>query len=93
MKGILDKVIDQHNTPQGEGLIEFLYAISKEKLTLKKEHLAEVSTKLDSIADNELVKAFNYHIKQNILADKPTLHEQIENLKRELKELKAGKQG
>ncbi|MBN8857165.1 MAG: hypothetical protein J0H29_02185 [Sphingobacteriales bacterium] len=89
MKAILEKVIEQHKTPQGEGLIEFLYAISVEKLTLKKEHLFELSTKLDSITDNELVKAFNFHIKQNILYDKPTLHEQIEILQKEIAELKA----
>ena len=88
MKWILEKIIDQHKTPQGEGLIEFLYAISAEKLTLKKEHLFELSVKLDAITDNELVKAFNFHIKQNILADKPTLHEQIVYLKEQLHKLK-----
>ena len=62
MKAILEKVIEQNKTPQGEGLIEFLYAISVEKLTLKKEHLFELSAKLDSITDNELVKAFNFNI-------------------------------
>lgn len=43
---------------------------------------------LDAITNNELVKAFNYHIKENILSDKPTLHEQIEMLKKENEELK-----
>jgi len=89
MKNILEKIIDQHKTPQGEGLIEFLYAISIEKLILKKDHLQELSKKLDSISDNDLVKAFNYHIKNRILAEKPTLHEQIEKLKKEIEELKA----
>lgn len=89
MKAILEKVIEQHKTPQGEGLIEFLYAISIEKLTLKKEHLLELSNKLDTITENELVQAFNFHIKRNILDDKPTLHEQISNLKKEIQELKA----
>lgn len=89
MKVILEKVIEQHKTPQGEGLIEFLYAISIEKLTLRKEHLLELSSKLDTITENELVQAFNFHIKRNILDDKPTLHEQISNLKKEIQELKA----
>lgn len=89
MKGILEKIIDQHKTPQGEGLIEFLYAISIEKLTLKQDHLFELSAKLDSITDNELLKAFNFYIKKKILADKPTLHEQIALLKQELDKLKA----
>lgn len=88
MKGILEKIIDQHKTPQGEGLIEFLYAISIEKLTLKREHLFELSAKLDSITDNELVKAFNFYFNHNILADKPTLHQQIADLKEELAKLR-----
>jgi hypothetical protein len=91
MKGILEKVIEQHKTPQGEALIEFLYAISIEKLTLKSEHLAELSKKIDSIVDNELVAVFNWFIKKNILSEKPTLHEQIESLKKEIIELKAAK--
>jgi hypothetical protein len=89
MKSILGKVIEQHNTPQGEGLIEFLYSISIGKLTLKEEHLFEISRKLESITDNEIVTAFNYHIKTNILTQKPTLHEQIESLKKENEELRA----
>lgn len=89
MKGILEKIIEQHKTPQGEGLIEFLYAISIQKLTLKREHLLELSEKLDLITDNEIVKSFNFHIKKNILSDKPTFDEQIEALKQEIEELKS----
>jgi len=87
MKLILEKIIEQHKTPQGEGLIEFLYAISIEKLTLKKEHLSQLSNKLDVIKNNDLVKAFNFHIKQNILSDKPTLQDQIEALREENRKL------
>ena len=89
MKSILAKIIEQHQTSQGEGLIEFLYAISIGKLTLKKEHFLELSIKLNSITDNELVNAFHYHIKKNIIYDKPTLYEQIESLQKEVAELKA----
>ncbi|MBS0647224.1 MAG: hypothetical protein JSR97_11650 [Verrucomicrobia bacterium] len=88
IKGILEKIIEQHQSPQGEGLLEFLYAIAIEKLTLKKEHLFELSKKLDLITDNELITAFNFHIKQHIIYEKPTLHEQIESLKKEIEELK-----
>jgi len=91
MKGILGKIIEQHDTPQGEGLIEFLYAISVGKLTLKKEHLGELSEKLNTITGNDLVIAFNTHIKKNILADKPSLYEQIEQLKQEIEQLKNDK--
>ena len=88
MKDILEKVIDKHKTPQGEGLIEFLYAISIEKLTLKKEHLLSVSDKLNSIKNNEIVQAFNLYIKEAILAEKPTLDAQISLLELEIKFLK-----
>ena len=88
MKAILEKIIDHHKTPQGEGLIEFLYAIAIEKLTLKKEHLAQLSAKIDKIDSNDLIKAFNTQIKKNILENKPSLHEQIELLKKENKALK-----
>ncbi|UFH57576.1 hypothetical protein [Spirosoma sp. KNUC1025] len=68
MKSILDKIIDEHKSPQGEALIEFLYAIAIKKLILKKEHLAELTKKLDAIRNSYLVEAFNYIIKAYILA-------------------------
>ena len=89
MKGILEKIIEQHATPQGEGLIEFLYAIAIEKLTLKTEHLAELSHKLELITSNQLVTAFQFYIKKNILTAKPSLYEQIDQLKKENETLKA----
>lgn len=89
MKGILEKIVEQHTTPQGEGLIEFLYAIAIGKLTLKKEHLGDISAKLETITGNELVKAFHTHIKENILTNKLSLHEQINQLKKEIADLKA----
>lgn len=88
MKGILEKIIEQHDSPQGEGLIEFLYAIAIGKLTLKKEHLSILSGKLELITSNDLVTAFNFYIKKFIISDKPTLHEQIEKLQKEVEELK-----
>jgi hypothetical protein len=91
LKGILEKIIEQHDSPQGEGLIEFLYAIAIGKLTLKKEHLAALSAKLDLINGNELISAFNFYIKHFIISEKPTLQEQIAILKKEIEELKAAK--
>jgi hypothetical protein len=89
MKGILEKIIEKHDTPQGEGLIEFLYAIASEKLTLKKEHLTELCNELDEINHIEIVSVFNDYIKMNILSDKPSLHEQIQKLKEQVTELTA----
>ncbi len=74
MKDILLKIIEKHETPQGEGLLEFLYAICIKKLTLKKEHLILVLKNLDAITSNEIVQAFNLYIKYVILAEKPTLY-------------------
>ena len=89
MTDILLKIIEKHDTTQGEGLIEFLYAISIEKLTLKREHLLLISAKLNFMTDNEIVQAFNYYIKTELLAEKPTLHERIEALENEIKILKS----
>jgi len=88
MKSILEKVIEQHHTPQGEGLNEFLYAISSGKLTLKTEHLISLSNLTEKIIDNQLVSLFNLFIKATILFEKESLTEQIESLKAEIKNLK-----
>lgn len=88
MKSILEKIIEHYDTAQGEALIEFLYAISIERLTLKKEHLVELTHKIDKIEGNELVKAFNIWIKENLIKKNPTLHERIVSLEKENEELK-----
>lgn len=89
MKSILEKIIEHDSAAQGEALIEFLYAIANERLTLKKEHLSQLSEQIDGIPSNEIVKAFNIWIKKNILEKKLTMHEQMELLKKENEELKA----
>jgi len=89
MKGILEKIIEKHDTPQGEGLLEFLYALSLEKLTLKKEHLSELCRLLDKIETIEIVKVLNNYLRENILMEKPSLHEQVAELKKRIDELEA----
>ncbi|QQL51213.1 hypothetical protein [Mucilaginibacter ginkgonis] len=87
MKLILEKIISEHHTPQGEGLIEFLYAIATQKLTLKQEHLEQLSHQIDQIHNNELVLLFNKYIKNEIIKEKPTLQQKITDLENQNQEL------
>lgn len=89
MKIILEKIIDEHSTPQGEGLVEFLYAISIEKLTLKKEDLVYLMKKVSKITDNGVVSVFCHYIDENIIKQKLSNEERIELLETENKNLKA----
>jgi hypothetical protein len=88
MRMILEKIISEHTSPQGEGLIEFMYAIASQKLTIKQEHLAQLSSQIDEVHTNELVLLFNHFIKENLLKEKPTLQEKIYDLEEEVKRLK-----
>jgi len=87
MLSILEKIIMDHKSPQGEGLLEFLYAISIQKLTLKREHLMKVSQLLSEI-DHPLVKLFKYQIDEFVIKNKTSLTEQIKMLKEEVRNLK-----
>lgn len=58
MKGILETLIKYYNDEQGEALLEFLYAISIGKLSLKKEHLFEIKEILLKRIDIEIIKCF-----------------------------------
>ncbi|MEZ0487010.1 hypothetical protein [Fibrella aquatica] len=82
MKSILEKIIDEHDSPQGEGLIEFLFALATNKLTLRRDHLLELLSKLD-LLENIYVKIFTLYIRTNIINTTPTLLEQIDTLKGE----------
>ncbi|RYX93183.1 hypothetical protein EON78_06315, partial [bacterium] len=55
MYSILEKVISEHDKDQGEGLLEFLYAITIQKLTLKKDHIFKISESISKI-ENDIVK-------------------------------------
>lgn len=58
MKGILETLIKYHNDEQGEALLEFLYAIAINKLSLKKEHLLDIIELLKSKTDIEIINCF-----------------------------------
>jgi hypothetical protein len=88
MRMILEKIITDHSTPQGEGLIEFLYAIASQKLTMKQDHLSQLSILIDEVHTNELVLLLNHFIKDNILKEKPTLQETILKLENQVADLK-----
>lgn len=87
MKLILEKIISEHQSTQGEGLIEFLYAIATQKLTLKKEHLEQLSDQMNKGHVNELVLTFNKFIKEEIIKEKPTLQQRITNLEQQNEKL------
>lgn len=89
MKSILDKIIDEHRSPQGEALLEFLYALATKKLLLKKEHLFELTIKLDEIKNIPLIEAFNLIIKNYVLANRVSLLDQIDSLQKENRKLKS----
>lgn len=88
MKSILDKVIEDYRAPQGEGLVEFLYALASKKMTLKKDHLEQLLKKVLVIED-ELVQIFGIYISEIILKESPTLQQRIAKLEEENKELKS----
>lgn len=88
MKSILDKIIDEHRSPQGEALLEFLYALATKKLILKKEHLFELTKKLDEIRNVPLIETFNFVIKNYVLVNRVSLLDQIDSLQKENRRLK-----
>ena len=66
MKNILETLIIFHKEEQGEALLEFLYAIAIEKLSLKEEHLEEIINLLESKCDEIIIKAFTEYIKNSL---------------------------
>ncbi|MET4080285.1 hypothetical protein ABIB40_000225 [Pedobacter sp. UYP30] len=87
MLTILEKIITDHKSPQGEGLLEFLYAIAIQKLTLKKDHMRKISMMLGDI-EHALVKIFKFQIDEFIIKIKPSSAEQIRILETEIDSLK-----
>jgi hypothetical protein len=73
MKNILETLIIFHKEEQGEALLEFLYAIAIEKLSLKEEHLEEIINLLESKCDELIIKAITQYIK-NSSEERKTKH-------------------
>ncbi len=67
MKNILETLISHYKQQQGEALLEFLYAIAIQKLTLKDEHLKEVLDLLEEKCDNVIINSFRLFSKQTLL--------------------------
>lgn len=89
MKSILEKIIEHSDTPQGEALYEFLYAIANERLTLKKDHLTQIIDKIENLATNDIVKTLSLWIKTNIIPTKSSMADQVVALKAEIETLRA----
>lgn len=73
MLGTLEICIKYHSDEQGEALIEFIYALTSEKLTLKKSHLMRVTELLSENPVNEITKCLCAYILKRVLKPKPQL--------------------
>ena len=67
MYGLLETLIKYHKGDQGEGLLEFLYAIADQKLTLKKMHLELLVELLKDTCKDELINCFTWYIEKKVL--------------------------
>lgn len=69
MKEILITIFKYRDQPQGEALLEFLYALSIGKLTLKKDDLKEILEQLDN-ETNEIIVFYKSVIENNMKSKK-----------------------
>lgn len=65
MRDILITIFKYRNQAQGEALLEFLYALSIRKMTLKKDHLVELLEALEDESNN-IIKFYCKIIKDNL---------------------------
>jgi hypothetical protein len=92
MKGILETIIRHNKSEQGEALLEFLYAIATEKLSLKPAHLRDLCELVDQAGiKNVVVQLFKTYILEVTLEEhnkQQSMFEEIQRLKQENEELK-----
>lgn len=92
MKGILETIIRHNKSEQGEALLEFLYAIATEKLSLKPVHTVELCELIDQVGiTNTVVQLFKAYIMEVTLEEhrkQKSMFEEIQHLKQENEELK-----
>lgn len=69
MYGTLQTLIKYHTQEQGEGLVEFLYAIATTKLSLTKMHLQSVIVMLRENCKEELILCFTDYIEYKLLVE------------------------
>ncbi len=67
MYHLMETLIKYHEDEQGEGLMEFIYAIASKKLSLKEGHLKSVIEKLQSECKNELVNCYCKYMEHELL--------------------------
>ena len=70
MFDILITMIKHYDTQQGEALLEFIYAIAIQKLSLRTEHLSEICTQISKNINNQVFELFINYIDANILKNK-----------------------
>ena len=67
MLGTLETLIRYHSEEQGEALIEFIYALACEKMTLKQSHLTRVVELLYENSNNEIIRSLGIYIERRIV--------------------------
>ncbi|MFP5079201.1 hypothetical protein [Pedobacter sp. JCM 36344] len=69
MYGTFQTLIKYHTQEQGEGLVEFLYALATTKLSLKKIHLQGVIALLKENCNEEFIRCFTDYIEYKLLIE------------------------
>jgi len=69
MFNTLDTIILYHTQEQGEALLEFLYAIAIKKLTLSREHLSELITRISQCCKIEIFLCLKEYIEEKLIKE------------------------
>lgn len=91
MMGILETMIKYHTQDQGEALLEFLYALACQKLTLKKDHLKIINELAISTITNPFALLLCKYIKNTLLTEPVSLVSKIHKLEEKIKRLESEK--
>ena len=89
MTNVLIKIIEDYNSQQGEGILEFLYAIVIQKLILRRDHLNQIVEALSAISDHELIVFFRNEISESLKRNPISLVDENKALKLEIGRLQA----
>lgn len=89
MKGILETLISNYNSEQGEALLEFLYALASKKMTLQPAHLTGICQTVHKEVKDLMAIAITLYIQVEVLKDynkQKSLFEENILLKKQLSE-------
>lgn len=89
MKGILETLISNYNSEQGEALLEFLYALASKKMTLQPAHLAGICQMVHKEVKDLMAIAMALYIEIEVLKEynkQTSLFEENILLKKQLAE-------